>query len=300
MATRPSVVSEPSNTQRQETSAIPLRPGPVQRSESAPRTHPPAACTQAGDVIEAILGLCAPWQEAHRGSRQDFASTWGLTLEDLADLHGRIEAILPHISKLVAVAHHHPDAQAAGCPQTWSKMDRRDFQLKAPMLVLEKIVPAASLTPLGTHHCSVRALHIALAGSDAPLGDDDRGAGLAYIGGGFALSNTDLNAPMPSAPAPGTKQDPPRIPDDRLLAEQKHGRFKCDRCGKDQLRSTDGTWISDDTRLMVAQNRPQAYLDGTNMGWHCEICWIRHLEDKGIPAPTGATVADKVKEYEHW
>ncbi|CAK0878007.1 unnamed protein product [Prorocentrum cordatum] len=85
-----------------------------------------------------------------------------------------------------------------------------------------------------------------------------------------------------------------------LIAEQKHGRFMCDRCGKDHLRSTDGTWISDDARLMVAQNRPQAYLDGTNMGWHCEICCIRHLEEEGIPAPTGATVADKVKEYEHW
>eukprot|EP00959_Pyramimonas_sp_CCMP1952_P365016 7643468-Pyramimonas_sp.AAC.1 len=64
------------------------------------------------------------------------------------------------------------------------------------MLVLEKIVPAASLAPLSTHHCSVCALHTALAGSDASLGDDDRGAWLACIGGGFALSNTDLDAPM--------------------------------------------------------------------------------------------------------
>eukprot|EP00959_Pyramimonas_sp_CCMP1952_P131911 2757984-Pyramimonas_sp.AAC.1 len=49
---------------------------------------------------------------------------------------------------------------------------------------------------------------------------------------------------------------------------------------------------------MVAQNRPQAYLNGASMGWHCETCWIRHLEEQGIPAPTGATIADKVKEHE--
>ncbi|CAK0805674.1 unnamed protein product, partial [Prorocentrum cordatum] len=49
---------------------------------------------------------------------------------------------------------------------------------------------------------------------------------------------------------------------------------------------------------VVAQNRPQAYLNGANMGWHCDICWLRHLEEQGIPTPTGATFADRVKEHE--
>ncbi|CAK0828509.1 unnamed protein product, partial [Prorocentrum cordatum] len=75
-------------------------------------------------------------------------------------------------------------------------------------------------------------------------------------------------------------------------------RFMCDRCGKDHLRSADGTWISDTTRQMVAQNRLHAYINGANMGWLCDICWLRHLEEQGLPTPPGATVADKVKEHE--
>eukprot|EP00959_Pyramimonas_sp_CCMP1952_P300527 6285754-Pyramimonas_sp.AAC.1 len=65
-------------------------------------------------------------------------------------------------------------------------MDRQDFQLKAPMLVLEEIVPAATLASLEARSCSVCALHVALAGADASLGPDDRLAGLSYIGGGVA------------------------------------------------------------------------------------------------------------------
>eukprot|EP00959_Pyramimonas_sp_CCMP1952_P157840 3300425-Pyramimonas_sp.AAC.1 len=65
-------------------------------------------------------------------------------------------------------------------------MDRQDFQLEAPMLVLERIVPAATLTCLDTRGCSVCALHVVLAGSDASLGPNDRVAGLSYIGGGLA------------------------------------------------------------------------------------------------------------------
>eukprot|EP00959_Pyramimonas_sp_CCMP1952_P156642 3275755-Pyramimonas_sp.AAC.1 len=60
-------------------------------------------------------------------------------------------------------------------------MDRQDFQLKAPVLVLEKIVPAATLTSLDTRSCSECALHVALAGADASLGPGDRLAGLSYI-----------------------------------------------------------------------------------------------------------------------
>ncbi|CAK0891188.1 unnamed protein product, partial [Prorocentrum cordatum] len=60
----------------------------------------------------------------------------------------------------------------------------------------------------------------------------------------------------------------------------------CDKCGKDNLRQ------------MVAQNRPQAYINGANMGWHCDACWISHLEEQGLSAPAGATFSDIVKEYE--
>ena len=178
-----------------------------------------------GDVIEAVLGLCIPWREAHSSFRQQFAEAWGLSLGHLTELHGRIEDAQVHVSKLVAVAHHHPIAQEAGCPQTWKAMEEANFKLRAPMLVLEEIVPAASLTSLGACQCSVCAVHEALAGSDTGLGSNDQAASLTYIGGGTALSNTSLAAPAPAAPAPGTVLVPPSIEDDRLDPDQNNGRL---------------------------------------------------------------------------
>ncbi|CAK0877508.1 unnamed protein product, partial [Prorocentrum cordatum] len=92
--------------------------------------------------------------------------------------------------------------------------------------------------------------------------------------------------------------DHPFIPDERLVLEKKNNIYTCDRCGKDHLTAAEGTWISNSTRQMVAQNRPQAYINGANMGWHCAVCWIRHLEDNGLPAPAGTKLADRVREHE--
>eukprot|EP00959_Pyramimonas_sp_CCMP1952_P441190 9236419-Pyramimonas_sp.AAC.1 len=83
-------------------------------------------------------------------------------------------------------------------------MEKADIKLKAPMIALEKIVPAAKLAPLADYKCSVCALHTALAGSEAGLGEDRGDAALGYVGGGAALSKTDLASPTPAAPAPGT------------------------------------------------------------------------------------------------
>ena len=76
------------------------------------RPFPHAGIT--GGVFEAIFGLCIAWRGAHLDFRRRFAATWGLTMEDLAVLHGRLEDALSHIATLVAVAHHHEAAQAAG------------------------------------------------------------------------------------------------------------------------------------------------------------------------------------------
>eukprot|EP00959_Pyramimonas_sp_CCMP1952_P370791 7765633-Pyramimonas_sp.AAC.1 len=105
----------------------------------------------AGDVIEAVLGLCVPWQDAHLEFRQRFAAAWGLKLDDFVDRHGEIEDAFLQVSGLVMNVHHHDAAKKAGCPQTWRDMERADFKLKAPMLVLEEIVPAASLASLATY-----------------------------------------------------------------------------------------------------------------------------------------------------
>ncbi|CAK0857079.1 unnamed protein product [Prorocentrum cordatum] len=59
-----------------------------------------------------------------------------------------------------------------------------------------------------------------------------------------------------------------------------------------------GTWISDRTRQMVLQNRPQAYINGANMGWYCAGCWIRNLEDNGFPTPAGTKLADIIRAHE--
>eukprot|EP00959_Pyramimonas_sp_CCMP1952_P240114 5017781-Pyramimonas_sp.AAC.1 len=43
-----------------------------------------------GDIIEAAMGLCLPWQEAHKEFRAQFAETWGFQLADFASLHTKL------------------------------------------------------------------------------------------------------------------------------------------------------------------------------------------------------------------
>eukprot|EP00959_Pyramimonas_sp_CCMP1952_P098009 2048391-Pyramimonas_sp.AAC.1 len=69
-----------------------------------------------GDVIEADLGICAPWQDAPLVIRQKFTTAWNLSLDDCVELHGRIEDALAQVSRLVTNAHHHDAAKAAGRP----------------------------------------------------------------------------------------------------------------------------------------------------------------------------------------
>eukprot|EP00959_Pyramimonas_sp_CCMP1952_P032912 690207-Pyramimonas_sp.AAC.2 len=60
----------------------------------------------------------------------------------------------------------------------------------------------ANLAPLADYKCSICALHSALARSEAGLGEDRFDAALGYVGGGAALSKTDLASPAPAAPRP--------------------------------------------------------------------------------------------------
>eukprot|EP00959_Pyramimonas_sp_CCMP1952_P360847 7557619-Pyramimonas_sp.AAC.1 len=52
-----------------------------------------------GDVIEAVLGICVPWQDAHLEFRQKLAETRGVSLDDLSALHGGIENAFLHVSR---------------------------------------------------------------------------------------------------------------------------------------------------------------------------------------------------------
>eukprot|EP00959_Pyramimonas_sp_CCMP1952_P032911 690207-Pyramimonas_sp.AAC.1 len=51
---------------------------------------------------------------------------------------------------------------------------------------------------------------------------------------------------------------------------------------------------------LLASNRPQAYLEGQNLTWLCETCWIANLNRRGVPSPTGWAMADKVQDYATW
>eukprot|EP00959_Pyramimonas_sp_CCMP1952_P131839 2756456-Pyramimonas_sp.AAC.1 len=66
-------------------------------------------------------------------------------------MHGRIQDALAQVSRLLTNAHHHDAAKDAGCPQSWKDMKKVDFNLKAPMIALEEIVPTADLAPLADY-----------------------------------------------------------------------------------------------------------------------------------------------------
>eukprot|EP00959_Pyramimonas_sp_CCMP1952_P248399 5192192-Pyramimonas_sp.AAC.1 len=129
--------------------------------------------------------------DAHIEFRQKFAAAWSLKVDDLTDLHGRIEDALSQVSKLVTSAHHHDVAKKAGRPQNWRGMEIADFKLKAPMLLLDANAPSAHLVPLASFKRSICALHTSLAGSDAGLGESAADAAIEYAGGGTALSKAD-------------------------------------------------------------------------------------------------------------
>eukprot|EP00959_Pyramimonas_sp_CCMP1952_P169953 3550611-Pyramimonas_sp.AAC.1 len=52
------------------------------RATPWPFPHPEAT----GGIIEAAMGLCLPWQEAHKEFRNQFAATWGFNLANFASL----------------------------------------------------------------------------------------------------------------------------------------------------------------------------------------------------------------------
>eukprot|EP00959_Pyramimonas_sp_CCMP1952_P388124 8133200-Pyramimonas_sp.AAC.1 len=70
-----------------------------------------------GDILEAMMGLCLPWQEAHKEFRTQFAETWGFKLTDLATLHTRLAEVIHHTSTLATYAHHHEVAGKHNCPK---------------------------------------------------------------------------------------------------------------------------------------------------------------------------------------
>eukprot|EP00959_Pyramimonas_sp_CCMP1952_P225739 4720382-Pyramimonas_sp.AAC.1 len=54
------------------------------------------------------------------------------------------------------------------------------------------------------------------------------------------------------------------------------------------MHGTAGAWEDDYTRGLLAQNRAQAYAQGLNCRWLCELCWVKSLESKGIEVPIPA------------
>eukprot|EP00959_Pyramimonas_sp_CCMP1952_P272083 5688911-Pyramimonas_sp.AAC.1 len=108
-----------------------------------------------GDVVEATMGLCLPWQEAHKEFRTQFAGTWGFQLSDFTSLHTKLEQVIHHISTLATCAHHHEIAAEHKCPRTWAGMQEHDFTLEAPLRVLEAIVQPANVKQLSSGDCSI-------------------------------------------------------------------------------------------------------------------------------------------------
>eukprot|EP00959_Pyramimonas_sp_CCMP1952_P116105 2427340-Pyramimonas_sp.AAC.1 len=95
-----------------------------------------------------MMGLCLPWQEAHKEFRSQFAETWGFQLADLASLHTKLAEVRHDTSTLATYAHHHELAAKRECPKTWAGMQTHDFTLEAPLRVLETLLRPADVTQL--------------------------------------------------------------------------------------------------------------------------------------------------------
>eukprot|EP00959_Pyramimonas_sp_CCMP1952_P190133 3977509-Pyramimonas_sp.AAC.2 len=78
-----------------------------------------------GDIVEAVMGICVPWQNVHLECRTAFANAWGLTLNALTTLRGKFEDAIKHISRLATCARHHAVAREHQCPRTWAERDAR-------------------------------------------------------------------------------------------------------------------------------------------------------------------------------
>eukprot|EP00959_Pyramimonas_sp_CCMP1952_P179457 3751935-Pyramimonas_sp.AAC.1 len=64
-----------------------------------------------------MMGLCLPWQEAHKKFRSQFAETWGFQLADLASLRTKLAEVIHHTSILATYAHRHEVAAKHDCPK---------------------------------------------------------------------------------------------------------------------------------------------------------------------------------------
>eukprot|EP00959_Pyramimonas_sp_CCMP1952_P469931 9495813-Pyramimonas_sp.AAC.1 len=229
------------------------------------------------------MGLCLPWQEAHKEFRTQLQRR-GVANWQTLPLSTPSSPKL-YITKLPTFAHRHEVADKHGCPKTRAGMQTHNFTLEAPLRVLETIVRPADVTQLNVGECSICLLHTALAGSEVGLGCPQTMNDLRYIGGGKAISNRRLDEGAPASPAPGASLPPPVARDGRFSRRQRGATYNCDGRFNVGLHGTAGTWEDDYTRELLAQNRAQAYAEGKNCRWLCERCWAISLEKKGIPLP---------------
>eukprot|EP00959_Pyramimonas_sp_CCMP1952_P160609 3358737-Pyramimonas_sp.AAC.1 len=80
-----------------------------------------------------MMGLCLPWQEAHREFRTLFAATRGCQLADLENPHAKLAKVIRHTGTLVTFARHREIADKHGCPKTWAGMESHDFTSETPL-----------------------------------------------------------------------------------------------------------------------------------------------------------------------
>jgi len=119
-----------------------------------------------GDILEAMLGICSPDRTKDSRFSGDFAKNWGLTEEDLRELHARLEDLVRLVARLVQVAHHHDIAKESGCPKNAQEFADAEFPLQATVKVMEAFITPAKVSVVkdDEHICSVCCLSHDLAG----------------------------------------------------------------------------------------------------------------------------------------
>ena len=242
-----------------------------------------------GDILEAVLGICSPDRVKDSKFSGDFAKNWGLTEEDLRELHTRLEDLVRLVARLVQVAHHHDIAKEAGCPKNAQEFAEAEFPFQATMKVMEAFVTPADVSAIGFDEdtCSVCALSQDLAGSTVGLGPTGTAweSRPQYMGGGKALTGKDVLHDKPLEPAPGVVLCPPslRKGDTRFTEQKTESVFFCDFCTHPiALKAKQGTWFKQEVLELLAGLRGPAWAKGSHCRWQCGHCWFARMRREGV------------------
>ncbi|CAK0865423.1 unnamed protein product, partial [Prorocentrum cordatum] len=116
--------------------------------EPRPTLPPYGSLGHIGDILEATLCICPPYNNARLSVRDSFGRVRNLGDVDFRRLVGRLETFIKACSRLVTVAHRRPDVGGAHPSATWKEASADDFPLVPALQALGILATPAGLSSL--------------------------------------------------------------------------------------------------------------------------------------------------------